>query len=53
MGVFQGSALGPMLFSVFANDLSLFAEGAQVVQYADDTQVMVSGDKSNLEGLIL
>ena len=27
----------------FANDLSLFGEGAAVVQYADDTQVLVSG----------
>ena len=48
MGVFQGSALGPLLFSVFANDLSLYADGATVVQYADDTQVMVTGKKSGL-----
>ena len=48
IGVFQGSALGPLLFSVFANDLSLFAEDAVVVQYADDTQLLVSGPKSQL-----
>ena len=47
MGVFQGSALGPLLFTVFANDLSLFAADACVVQYADDTQVIVSGKKAN------
>ena len=52
MGVFQGSALGPLLFSVFANDLSLYADGATVVQYADDTQVMVTGKKSELSALI-
>jgi len=48
VGVFQGSALGPMLFTVFANDLSLHAPDACIVQYADDTQVLVSGRKSAL-----
>ena len=52
MGVFQGSALGPLLFSVFANDLSLHAADAKVLQYADDTQVIVSGKKSELPALI-
>ena len=52
MGVFQGSALGPLLFTVFANDMSLYAEGAKVMQYADDTQVIVSGKKSELPALI-
>ena len=52
MGVLQGSALGPLLFSVFANDLMLHTEGAEVVQYADDTQVIVSGPKNDLKSLI-
>ena len=52
MGVFQGSALGPLLFSVFANDVSLYAADARVLQYADDTQVLVSGKKSELPELI-
>ena len=51
-GVFQGSSLGPVLFCAFANDLSLFAGDAQVVQYADDTQVVVSGPKSDIPNLI-
>ena len=51
-GVFQGSSLGPLLFTVFANDLSLHAAGAFVTQYADDTQVLVSGPKSALPALI-
>ena len=32
IGVFQGSALGPLLYCIYANDLSLFAEGTVVVQ---------------------
>ena len=51
-GVFQGSSLGPILFCAFANDLSLHAADALVVQYADDTQVMISEPKSCLPTLI-
>lgn len=51
-GVFQGSSLGPVLFCAFANDLSLYAGDAQVVQFADDTQVIVSGPKSSLPSLV-
>ena len=51
MGAFQGSVLGPLLFIIFAKDLSLHAEGAAVFQYADDSQVLVSGPKDNLKGL--
>ena len=51
-GVFQGSSLGPILFCAFANDLSLYAADAFVVQYADDTQVLVSEPKSCLPVLI-
>ena len=52
MGVFQGSALGPLLFTIFANDLSLHAPDAHVTQYADDTQVLISDVKRNLPNLI-
>ena len=52
IGVFQGSALGPLLYCVFANDISLFVEDAVVVQYADDTQILVSGAKSDLNEVI-
>ena len=51
MGVFQGSALGPLLYTIFSNDLSLFVPGATVVQYADDTQVLVCGNKTDLTDL--
>ena len=53
MGVFQGSALGPLLFTIFANDLSLHAPDAHVTQYADDTQILISDVKRNLPSLIL
>ena len=46
IGVFQSSALGPLLYCIFANDLSLYAEGADsavIIQYADDTQILISG----------
>ena len=51
MGVFQGFVLGPLLFTIFANDLSLHAEGALVFQYADETQLLVSGPKDDVSGL--
>ena len=52
IGVFQGSALGPLLYTVFANDLSHYALDAHVIQYADDTQVLVSGRKDDIAALV-
>ena len=52
IGVFLGSALGPLLYCVFANDISLFVEDAIVVQYADDTQTLVSGKKADFKNII-
>ena len=44
-GVPQGSILGPLLFILFVNDLSLSVTHSQVNMYADDTELHYS-DKS-------
>ena len=52
-GVYQGESLSCVLYTVFINDLSLFVpDGVRVVQFADDTQLLVSGKKSDLPLII-
>ena len=52
IGIFQGSALGSLLYCVFANDVSQFVDDAVVVQYADDTQILISGKKSEIHAVV-
>ena len=49
IGIAQGSILGPLLFIVFANDLSTVADEAfqNIVKYADDTNLIIGSKKLN------
>lgn len=53
IGVYQGGALSCILYMLFANDSSLsVSDDVTVVQFADDTQLLVSGSKSRMPELI-
>lgn len=44
-GVPQGSVLGPILFSLYINDLPLVLEHGNTIMYADDTAFLFSGEE--------
>lgn len=51
-GVPQGSLLGPLLFSMYINDLPNVASVASVLMYADDVALLVSSKLSDLNDCI-
>ena len=47
-GIPQGSALGPLLFLVYVNEMPLTVQHGCLLQFADDTCLICAGDTSDI-----
>ena len=47
-GVVQGGTLGPIMFSLYTNDLASHITYGKLISYADDSQILHSGDPKSL-----
>ena len=50
-GVPQGSVLGPILFSIYISDMSTILRKHFLMQYADNTQIILSGNVNEINDL--
>ena len=52
IGVYQGGSLSCLLYAIYVNDMGLYVDGIQIIQFADDTQLLISGQKKHLSTMI-
>ena len=52
IGVYQGGSLSCLLYAIYANDMGLYVDDVEIIQFADDTQLLVTGQKKHLADMI-